>query len=72
MKNEKRLFSGIASILAGIFTIICAYCDFDWFMNNYRASFFVTIFGRDGARIFYIILGVLLVIIGIFLLINGS
>ncbi|MBN2694820.1 immunity 17 family protein [bacterium] len=56
----------IAIIIGGVFTITCAMADFDWFMNNSRAKLFVTIFGRNGARIFYIILGIILVFLGLF------
>ncbi len=60
----KSTGSFIGAIIAGIFAIVCAACDFDWFMNNNRARFFVDLFGRNGARIFYVCLGLFLVILG--------
>ncbi|MBD2090179.1 immunity 17 family protein [Microcoleus sp. FACHB-1515] len=42
---------------AGLFTIVGAIQDWDWFMNHRRAWIFVKLLGRKGARIFYIILG---------------
>jgi small neutral amino acid transporter SnatA (MarC family) len=49
---------------AGVFTVLGAAADWDWFMNNRRAALFVRMFGRDGARVFYVLLGLLLVGIG--------
>jgi hypothetical protein len=51
---------------AGLFTIAGAIFNWDWFMNDYRARFFVKIFGRDGARIFYVILGLVIIVLGVF------
>lgn len=39
--------------------------DWDWFMNSRRARFFVKVFGRMGARIFYGLLGAAFVIFGL-------
>jgi hypothetical protein len=57
--------TNIVLILVGLFSIIAAALDWNWFMNNWRARFFVNIFGRNGARIFYIGLGVFLVVVGV-------
>lgn len=46
---------------AGAFTIVGAVMDWNWFMNSRRARFFVAIFGRLGARIFYILLGLFII-----------
>lgn len=46
---------------AGAFTIVGAVMDWNWFMNSRRARFFVAIFGRMGARIFYILLGLFII-----------
>jgi small neutral amino acid transporter SnatA (MarC family) len=59
------LIYGIVILLAGLFSIVCAAFDFDWFMNNRRASLFVKIFKRNGARVFYIVLGIVLCIMGV-------
>jgi len=52
------LIYGLVILLAGLFSIVCAAFDFDWFMNNHRASLFVKLFKRNGARVFYIVLGI--------------
>ena len=49
----------------GIFSICGAVFNWDWFMNNSRARFFVRLFGRNGARLFYGILGAMLFVVGI-------
>ncbi len=55
----------IILILGGAFSIFCAYKDYDWFMDNYKARPFVKLFGRDGARKFYIFLGIFIIVCGI-------
>lgn len=48
------------AFLCGVFVIAAAVLDWDWFFNNWRARFFVNLLGRDGARLFYTLLGALL------------
>lgn len=60
-----EIFLPIIIIACGIFSICGAVCDWDWFMNNYKAKPLVTIFGRNGARIFYGILGAVIIVLGI-------
>ena len=55
---------GLILVAAGIFSISGAVLDWDWFINSRKAQFFVAIFGRNGARIFYGILGVFIVVVG--------
>lgn len=57
-------FSGWLVIGLGIFTIAGAVLDWSWFMNNRRAQFFVNMFSYNGARIFYVILGGAIAVIG--------
>lgn len=59
------LIAYIIIFLAGIFSILGGVFNWNWFMNNRRARFFVKVFGRGGARIFYIILGVVLLVLGV-------
>lgn len=56
---------GIAAILGGMLCICGSVFDFEFFFKNYRARPFVDLFGRNGARIFYIVLGIFLIIAGI-------
>ena len=52
-------------IAGGIFSIIGAVRNCDRFMDNYKARRYVRIFGRNGARVSYVIRGVFLIIVGI-------
>lgn len=58
-------YAAIFAILGGAFSIFCAVKDYDWFMNNRRARPFVQMFGRQGARAFYIFLGAILLFVGL-------
>lgn len=49
----------------GVFAICASVFDWDFFMNHRKAQFFVNTIGRTGARIFYFILGVALLALGI-------
>ncbi|GDX80942.1 hypothetical protein LBMAG42_27530 [Deltaproteobacteria bacterium] len=58
-------------LLAGLFTLVCASRDYDWFMNHRKARLFVSIFGRTGARIFYMGLGVALIVFSAITFLGG-
>jgi hypothetical protein len=57
--------TNLVFILIGLFSILGGILNWNWFMNNSRARFFVNILGRNGARIFYIGLGIFLVAFGV-------
>ena len=57
--------TNLVLILIGLFSILGGILNWNWFMNNWRARFFVNILGRNGARIFYIGLGIFLVVVGV-------
>lgn len=50
---------------AGIFSIVSSIFNFDFYFESRKASFFVSIFGRNGARVFYGMLGLFLIILGV-------
>ena len=56
------------SIAVGIFTLCGAYFDWDWFFNARNPRFFVNIFTRKGARIFYALVGIALIVFGLIVL----
>ena len=56
---------GILLGLAGLYTLAGAITNWDWFMESRKASRWVKLIGRNNARIFYIILGTLLFILGV-------
>jgi hypothetical protein len=55
---------GLFFVACGVFSICGAVFDWDWFMNNRRAEFAVSIFGRRGARMFYAALGLAIIVLG--------
>lgn len=55
---------GLFFIFAGLFAIAGSLLDWDWFMNNRKAKIFVKLFGRNGARIFYCLLGLAIAVLG--------
>lgn len=52
-------------VVAGLFSIAGAVKDWDFFMNHHKAQFFIRLFGRQGTRIFYGILGTILSVLGL-------
>ena len=58
---------GFFFVAAGIFAIAGAVCDWDWFMNARKARFVVALLTRNGARIFYGLLGAGLAVLGVML-----
>jgi hypothetical protein len=55
---------GLILVAAGVFSICGAAFDWDFFINSRKAQFFVSMFGRNGARIFYAILGLAIAVGG--------
>lgn len=55
---------GLILLGAGLFAVAGAALDWDWFMNHPKARLFVNLFGRAGARVFYILLGLFLAAMG--------
>ena len=51
----------------GAVAICGAAFDWNWFMSHRKAQFFIRLLGRPGTRIFYGILGVGLVVLGLLL-----
>ena len=61
---------GLVIVLAGVFTIFCAAMNFNWFMEHRKARYIVKYVGRNGARVFYGVLGLMLVSMGALLLLG--
>ena len=57
--------SGLVFMAAGAFSMLGAICNWDWFMNARKARFMVKILTRNGARLFYGILGVGFAVLGV-------
>lgn len=52
-------------IALGLFSIIAALFNFDWYFETSGAMTFVKWLGRPGARLFYLLLGIGLVACGV-------
>ncbi|MDR2522801.1 MAG: immunity 17 family protein [Synergistaceae bacterium] len=61
---EKNFLVSLIVIFVGTFSAWCAFQNYNWFMNSRKARFIVWVFGRKSARIFYIVLGVVLMLAG--------
>ncbi len=57
--------AGLILMAAGVFSITGAALDWDFFINSRKARLFVSLFGRNGARIFYGLLGTVITVIGL-------
>jgi hypothetical protein len=49
-------------VVAGIFALCAACCNWDWFFAARKAGFMVKVIGRTGARVFYGVLGLAIII----------
>ncbi|HNO78425.1 MAG TPA: immunity 17 family protein [Phycisphaerae bacterium] len=52
-------------VALGAFTICGAMMNWDWYMNHRRAWLFVKLFGRNGARVVYFVIGSVFVTLGV-------
>lgn len=71
MKLLYTLLFVVLFVSCGAFCIWGAASDNDFFMNSRKARRWVAIVGRNGARIFYIILGVFIIVLGLAVGIKG-
>ncbi|OVE76049.1 hypothetical protein BVX97_02410 [bacterium E08(2017)] len=56
--------TGLIFVAIGIFSMLGGICNWDWFMESRKARFIVKIMTRNGARIFYGILGLAFIVFG--------
>ena len=56
----------VLAVLSGIFVLVAVISDWNWFFEHPKAKFFVNAFGRNGARLFYGVLGCALLLIGLY------
>ena len=57
-------FTGLIIVAARLFSLCAAALDWNLFMQSRKAQWIVGIFGRNGARVFYGILGLGLMVLG--------
>jgi small neutral amino acid transporter SnatA (MarC family) len=51
-------------VLGCLFIVAAGIFDWDWFMTHRKAAIVVNLLGRNGARIFYIVIGIIMAVIG--------
>jgi hypothetical protein len=56
--------------LGGVFALFCSFKNYDWFMEHRRARAISAIIGRTGTRMFYGMLAIALVVVGVVLIVN--
>lgn len=61
---ENILYS-ILFFAAGIFCLAGAYFNWDFFFNARKSRRIADLFGRNGARIFYAVLGIFIIVMGV-------
>jgi small neutral amino acid transporter SnatA (MarC family) len=57
---------GLIFVLIGGLAVAAAALDWEWFMGSSKARFMTSLLGRQGARLFYVLLGVALLAMGVF------
>lgn len=62
--NGPGNLAGIFLILGGGFTALAALADWDWYMNLPKPALMVSILGRPATRIFYVVVGSVVAIVG--------
>ncbi|MCK6074851.1 Imm17 family immunity protein [Paenibacillus silvae] len=70
--QDQPLLIALLAIAAGIFSLLGGINNWDWFMKSFRAGLFVKTIGRQGARVVYVVLGVVMIGIGVTLLLIGG
>jgi hypothetical protein len=50
---------------AGLFSVAGGIFGWEWFLNNRKARLWVKLFGRGGARVFYVVLGLVIAGLGV-------
>lgn len=63
--EPSEYFVLVIFIALGIFSIVAAAFNIDWYFQTSGADMFVKRFGRKGARIFYALLGAALIGCGV-------
>ncbi|MCC7012787.1 MAG: immunity 17 family protein [Planctomycetes bacterium] len=68
----EEIWLALIVIAVGAFSLLCAIKDWDWFILSAKAKLVVLLLGRKGARIFYAVLGIVLIAMGVIVLLPGS
>lgn len=63
--NTSELIIGIFFLFLGLLSLTAAIRNYEWYFSTQGAAMFIKWFGRKGARIFYAILGLVLIVCGL-------
>ena len=63
--QPSEYFILVLFIVLGVFSIAASALNLDWYFQTDGARIFVKRFGRNGARIFYVLLGIGLIACGV-------
>jgi hypothetical protein len=66
-----QLFVTALFIVVGLFSITSSVLNSGWFFNSRKMDVYVRLFGRTGARIFCLLLGIGLIVAGIYFYLHG-
>jgi hypothetical protein len=74
INNDERGFgmnaAGIIIVAAGLFSVCGAVWNWDWFINSRKARGIVALCGRNGARVFYGLLGTAMSVLGLLVILD--
>lgn len=59
------------ALAAGVGVITAAALDANWLLESRKAKIWLKMFGRNGARVVYGLIGVFLIVLGVIMLIKG-
>ncbi len=71
MQDFFRAAVPVLIIAAGVFSIVCSLKGYRFFWEHRRAQFMVRLIGVTGTKIFYVTLGIALVVMGALMLTIG-
>jgi hypothetical protein len=57
---------GFLFMLAGLFALGIAACNWNWFFSRQQSQALVILFGRNGARVVYAVGGTAIMVLGMF------
>jgi putative flippase GtrA len=66
-----QLFLIALFILVGLFSITSSVLNSEWFFSSRKMATYVRLFGRTGARVFCVLLGIGLIVAGTYFYLHG-